>query len=519
MILKKHLLLIFVFAFSLIKAQEMPVSYAFGEKYSDKHKYSNLVSIANQKDGSTILVRSYYAGLILKPKGYLIEHYNKDLELISEYNYKLKGHNFVDGYLKNGQLFLLFLDYNHGTSSYDYTVHYSPLDAINFTEKNILSIPSEEVNFPLDKNYYNRNFSSGFTTSVLFNDDKSAFVISTHFKKRKVNQHYIYLFDANLNKLITHDFSKEVEEKNYAFEEIAIAKNLKRVYIIGKAYFKKKRFLAKERRFQYEMIQVSNSFSKTQTFDDPGKYSEALKPILTADNKLLCVGFYSNRKDDRYNGVGYFSINPQTLELTTKKYHPFSTQFMQDKFGKDAEKEIKNLVFKNLSITPENAIVFNAEEYFVTSNFKIDAGSGNRVKVKRYHYNDMVSAKLDASGDLVWTRNINKSEVTQHDEAYVSYSTYIKGEDSYFFISTASEQPEQLGKDRIIFRQGFSRNRNVFLIKLDAKGDMSYEKIIDDKDARLPLMVSKPLIVPEDDTVFFYAKRGNKKQLVKVIFE
>ncbi len=519
MILKKHFILLFLFAFSIAKAQEMPVSYAFGEKYNDKHKYSNLVSIANEANGGTVLVRSYYGGLILKPKGYLIEHYNKDLELISEFNYKLKGHNFVDGYLKNGRLHLLFLDYNLSKGSYDYVVHSSSLNNIDFIEKTILSIPSAEVDFPLDKNYYNRNFSSGFTTSVLFNDDKSAFVISTHFKKRKVNQHFIYLFDADLNKVITHDFSKEVEEKNYAFEEIAIAKNLKQVYIIGKAYFKKKRFGAKERKFQYEMIQVSNSFSKIQTFDDDGKYSEGLKPILSEDNKLFCVGFYSNRKDNRYNGVGYFNVDPGTLEITTKKYHPFSTQFMQDKFGKNEEKEIKNLVFKNLSITPENNIIFNAEEYFVTSNYKIEAGSGNRVKVKRYHYNDMVSAKLDASGDLLWTRNINKSEVTQHDEAYVSYSTYIKGEDSYFFISTASENPEQLGKDRIIFRQGFSRNRNVFLIKLDAKGDMSYEKIIDDKDARLPLMVSKPLIVPTEDTVFFYAKRGNKKQLAKVVFK
>jgi len=519
MILKKHLILTLLFAFGISKAQQMPVSYEFGEKYNDKHKYSNLVAITDEGNGGTVLVRSYYGGLVLKPKGYLIEHYNKDLELVTEYNYKLKGHNFVDGYIKNGKLHLLFLDYDQGSQAYKYIMHSSSLNAINFIEKTILSIPSAEVDFPLDKNYYNRNFSSGFTTSVLFNDNKSAFVISTHFKKRKINQHFIYLFDADLNKIITHNFSKEVEEKNYAFEEIAIAKDLKQVYIVAKAYFKKKRIGAKERKFQYEMIQVSNSVSKTQTFDDAGKYSEALKPILTKDNKLLCVGFYSNRKDDRYNGVGYFNINPHTLEINTKKYHPFSLQFMQDKFGKDDEKEIKNLVFKNLSITPENNIIFNAEEYFVTSNYHIDAGTGARRKVKRYHYNDMVSAKLNASGDLIWTRNINKSEVTQHDEAYVSYSTYIKGEDSYFFISTASQNPEQLGKDRIIFRQGFSRNRNLFLIKLDAKGAMSYEKIIENKDARLPIMVSIPLIIPTDDTMFFYAKRGNKKQLVKVSFK
>ena len=125
-------------------------------------------------------------------------------------------------------------------------------------------------------------------------------------------------------------------------------------------------------------------------------------------------------------------------------------------------------------------------------------------------------AKLNTNGDLVWVRNINKTEVTQQDGAYASYSSFTKDNNTYFFISTAAENPQQISNQRIMFKQGYSRNRNVFLIKLDAKGDMSYEKIIDAKEARLPLMVSKPLIINDD--ILFYAKRGSKKQLVKVGF-
>ena len=47
-------------------------------------------------------MRSYYTGIILKPKGYYIEHYNKDLDLVGEYNYKLKGLDFVNAFVKNG---------------------------------------------------------------------------------------------------------------------------------------------------------------------------------------------------------------------------------------------------------------------------------------------------------------------------------------------------------------------------------------------------------------------------------
>ena len=188
-------MLFFVLCLGASNAQNIAVDYIFGEKYKDRYKFSNLLSISNDDNGGSVLVRAYYTGVILKPKGYFIEHYDKDLALISEYNYKLKNSNFVEGYVRNGQVYLLFLDYNYDSRSYEYVVHRSPITEMNFTEETLLSIPSKEVKNPLDKNYYNRNFTSGFTTSVLFDEEKTAFVISTHFKKGKNNNHFIYMFE------------------------------------------------------------------------------------------------------------------------------------------------------------------------------------------------------------------------------------------------------------------------------------------------------------------------------------
>ncbi|MBQ4913551.1 hypothetical protein J8L85_03825 [Maribacter sp. MMG018] len=495
-------------------AQMNDITYTIGEKYNDKYKYSNLLAIADDGNGGTVIVRSYYTGIVLKPKGYFVEHYNKDLELLSEFNYKLKNANFVNAYVKNGQVYLLFLEYNYNRKAYEYQVHRSPYTDYHFTKETILSIVSEPVTQPLDRNFYNRNFSSGFTTSVLFNDEKSAFAITTHFKKRKENKHFIYVFDASLNKLVEHDFSEEVEEKNYAFETVTFSEDLSNVYLVGKAYFKKKRFNATERKFQYEMVRVSASGRSVQSFYTPGKFPEALKPIFRG-NELLCLGFYADRKDNRYNGIAYFKLNRNTLNIESQKFNPFSQQFMMDKFGREEDKTIKNLIFKSMDISATGEILFNAEEYFTSTSTQANT-SGGRVMVTRYHHNDIVSAKLQANGDLIWARNINKTEVTQGDDAYTSYSAYTKGGTTYFFISTASENPQQLSAERIMFKQGLSRNRNIFLIKLDGNGKMNYEKVIDDGDARLPLMVSRPHIDKSKDELMFYAKRGSKKQLVRV---
>jgi len=495
-------------------AQESDIAYTLGETRNDQHRYSNLLSIAADGNGGTVVVRSYFSGIVLKPKGYLVEHYNADMELLSEYNYKLKDSNFVEAYVKNGQVYLLFLEYNYTKLAYEYQVHRSPFTEFNFTKEILLFIESDIVEEPLDRNYYNRNFSSGFTTSVLFNDEKSAFAITTHFKKRKEDKHVIHVFDASLRKLMEHDFSAEVEEKNYAFENIVFSEDLSNAYLVGKAYFKKKRFNAKERKFQYELVRISASDKSIQAFDTPDKFPEALKPVFKG-NELLCIGFYADRKDNRFNGIAYYKMEPRTLAIVTEKFNPFSEQFMMDKFGREEEREITDLVFKGMDITNDGHILFNAEEYFTSSSVQSNS-SGGRLMITRYHYNDIVSVKLDPDGDMVWARNINKTEVTQGDGAYTSYSSYTKGNNTYFFISTASENPQQMSAERIMFKQGLSRNRNIFLIKLDENGHMNFRKAIDNKEVRLPLMVSRPLKDSTKDELIFYAKRGGKKQLIQV---
>ena len=209
----------------------------------------------------------------------------------------------------------------------------------------------------------------------------------------------------------------------------------------------------------------------------------------------------------------YFKLNPTTLAIQSKKYNSFSEQFMIDKFGRETDAEIKNLIFKDVHITPAKDIVFSAEEYFVTQGEDISGGSTK--KTNRYHYNDIVCAKLNASGKMIWARNINKTELTQGDAAYASYAAYGHDDDMYFFINSG-ENPQKLSKERIMFKQGYSRNPNMFVIKIASDGSLSHKKLIDDKEIRLPIMVSKPLIKKATNELMFYAKRGTKKQLVRV---
>ena len=513
---RNFVLLFFLAVFSLIgKAQEMPISYTLGENYSDRYKFSTVLSINGNSNNETVLVRTYYGGMPLRPKGHFIEVYDAEMKLLRDFNYKYAGRYMVEGFVRNGQLYLLELIYKVEDEAYEYRVHQSPTDEFRFTEKTILSIPSKEVANPLAVNKYNRNFGNGFSTATFFNDAQTAFAITVHHREGKNEKYDMYVFGTDLKQHLSYDFSSEIVEKNYAFENIELSKDFKTVYFMGKAFFKKKRFTATERRYQYELVRVTENGHQTQEFNEAGKFSESLKPILVND-ALVVVGFYADRKDNRYNGLVHFKMNAQTLALRSKKYNAFSEQFMIDKFGREVDAELKNLIFKDVHITPDNAIIFSAEEYFVTTGK--DIGGGATKAVENYHYNDIVCAKLNSNGDMAWARNINKTEVTRGDEAYASYTAYGKDDEMYFFINSG-ENPQKISKNRIAFRQGYSRNPNMFVIKVDSEGGLSYQKLIDDKEVRLPIMVSRPFIDKKTDKLLFYAKRGNKKQLVKVLLK
>ncbi len=513
-VVRKSALLLSFFVFAILSAQDIPMAYSLGKNYFDRYKYSTVLTINADNAGKTVIVRTYYGGMPLRPKGHFIELYDKDLNLIEDYNNRYAGQYMVDGFVRNGQLYLLELRYNDDDLAYEYVVHQSPLGEFNFSENRLISVPSKEVMNPLAVNKYNRKFGNGFSTAVHFNTGKSAFAITVQHRKGKEENYSMYLFGTDLKQHISYDFTEEAVAKNYAFENIEVSKDLKTVYFMGKAFFKKKRFEAKERRYQYELVKITNDGHHIQEFAEAGKFPESLKPILSKD-KLIVVGFYADRKDNRYNGLVHFKLHSKTLAIQSKKYNPFSDQFMIDKFGRQVDAEIKNLIFKDIHITPNNDIIFSAEEYFVTQGE--DISGGGTKKVSRYHYNDIVCAKLSASGDMLWARNINKAEVTQGDEAYASYSAFGVANDMYFFINSG-ENPQKLSSKRILFKEGYSRNPNMFVIKLDGTGDLSYKKLIDDKEMRLPIMVSRPFINETDEHLIFYAKRGSRKQLVRVAF-
>jgi hypothetical protein len=416
----------------------------------------------------------------------------------------------VIGVITNGnEVSLIDFVYDKSQGAYICNALTSNMNDFNFKSKELFRLNSEEI-----KQFgflSGGGFDRDSGASMIINEDKTAFAVTVDIKDKKSETHKLYLFDSALNKKIDHTFKREIKDRKFIYENIDVSKDGNTLYLLGKVFTDEKKKKKDGGRYQFELTQITKDSEKTQVFDTEEHYSRSLKTIIFQD-RLTCIGFYSDKNDNRYKGISYFELDPKTLEIKKTKFNPFTEQFMIDKYGKDKDKELKNLSFRQLLVTPNNEIVFNAEEFYITVHTYSSPNGGMQTRTI-YHYDDIVSAKINSAGDIVWARNINKRQATSGDESYISYTSTVKGDDTFFFINTG-EKVKKLSKDRIQFGQTSTKKSNFNVIKITPNGDFDYQELLDDKDNEVPFMVSNGAI--SGNSVYFVGRKGKKKQILKV---
>jgi hypothetical protein len=281
--------------------------------------------------------------------------------------------------------------------------------------------------------------------------------------------------------------------------------------LLGKVYTDEGKKKKEGAKYQYELTRITGTDSKTQVFDTQERFAGSLRAHYVND-KIACIGFYADRKDWALKGVCYFELDPSTLDIKKTVYNPFTEQFILDKYGKDKKnREVGNLWLRGMFVTENGDIVINAEEFYFVQYY-VNTPNGGYWRTE-YHYEDIVSVKLDREGQMIWARNINKKQVTSGGDGTVSYTSTVKGDNVYFFINTG-EKVKKLRRDRIQFGQTSAKRANLNVIRINKDGDFDYQEILDDKNNDVPFMVSNG--VTDGNSTFFLGRKGSRKQLLKL---
>jgi len=123
----------------------------------------------------------------------------------------------------------------------------------------------------------------------------------------------------------------------------------------------------------------------------------------------------------------------------------------------------------------------------------INGAMGTISSSATFNFDDIVIAKLNYDGAMIWARNINKKQSTTDDDtSYLSYTSTIKNDKTYFFINTKNKI-EKLKNDRIEFGQIRKNKFNLNVIEVNSSGNFNFHEILDDEQNEFLLWYQKEL--------------------------
>ncbi|MCT8339248.1 hypothetical protein MG296_04225 [Flavobacteriaceae bacterium TK19130] len=503
-------------------------SYSFAQQalniskstvFKDDKKHTELVLSEGDGNGGVLTVRMYYGGLLRAPKGYYIEHFDKSLNLISSTEIEIEKSMIEGAMIKDGNVYLFQKQW--GDDLFSINVLSSPLSKLKFESKELLSFDEDDMKKYFAVSIGIFGFNNGlaqadedFLGKLTFSKEKNFFAFNFDIKDKKNEVHRIFVFNDAFEKVYENDFTKAIKDRYFEFDDISVDDENGNVYMLGKEFENDSRRTKKKGKinYHYELIKLSPEGETSISFKTEEHFVASLT-TLKANSHLSCVGFYSDRSENRYKGVVRFDIDPETMRMKNTSFQPFTKQFIIDKYGKEKQKELRSLRYRGVFMEANTGdIIVNAEEYFVRTHYNGRTGAHTTT----YHFNDIVSTKIGADGNLIWARNINKRQAANapyfNTESYTS--TYHNGK-VYIFLN-GSKKVKKIRNDRIEFRDKRAKKLNLYSLVIDAKGNFDYEIIQTDKQLEFPMYVSQGTIMDDGAAVVFLGRKKRNKQLIKI---
>lgn len=519
------LLFLFVLGFcSPIVGQSSLYETVKSEVFKDKKKHSQLVFAQEDGDGGLVTVRMYFGGLMRTPKGYYIEHFDKDLKLLADTELEIDKNYIKEILVKDGQLHLVEFVSNKDADTYDYNVLSASLKDLSFSSRNIYSLDEENI-----KKYFGvgigvflianglNQMDSGEIGEVLFSEGKNFMVINFDIKDKENATHRVVVFDSNFEQVYDQELVSDTKDRLFAYNDVVIDDLNGAVYFLGKKFESNSTRSKKKGKinYHYELHRLSAQGQEKVAFDSGENFLGSLT-LVNKNDRLVCIGLYSEKNKNKFKGVAYYALDPTDLKVTNSSFNAFTDQFMNDKYGKSKDgKELRNISFKGVFMDKNGDVTFTGEEFFITQHTSNSMNGGMRTTT-RYHYNDIICAKISSSGEMLWARNINKSQVTLGNlRAYLSFTPTEKEGKVHFFIN-CSDKLRKLSNDRISFKQAKTKKANLYAIVLDQDGNFEFEKVVDDKDSEVTFHTNDGIVTTDRAEVVFVGSKKKNKQLLKI---
>lgn len=497
----------------------------------DKKKHSKLVFSCSNDDGGVLIVRQFMGGMLRLPKGYYLEYYDNDLNLIASHEMEIDDSGIKNIFIKNNQVNIIEYRKNKDDNTNDYYLLTADPSKLEFSDKKLFSIDRKDVKKPF---FVGIGFIPLSNIGKVDHDPTGEVQVSTNnefiafnfdIKDDKKETHQIIVYNSNWEKVIDETIQENIKDKYFQYNSFSVSDVDGSVYYLGKAY-KNDSFRDKvkgEINYDYKVYKVSSDGTLGSSFKTENHYIQSMTIVLKG-NKLYTLGSYSDRDSDDYKGICFFDLNPETLNIENSTFNEFTEQFMIDKYGerkgkrkKKKNKELPYLTYRDFIIDQNGDIYFNAEEYYISVHTRTDS-NGRTSTYYMHHYNDIYTCKLNSSGEMQWIRTINKAQVTTGGSiSYLSFSATVVNGNMYLFLN-GGDEVKKLKDDRIHFKQKKVKKLNLYVIEIKPDGSFNYEIIVGDKDSQMTYKTKYGVMSEDGNSILFEGNKKKEKQILKLSF-
>jgi len=518
-----------------------PVEITKGEIIEDETRHSNLLFAESDGKGGVVTLRGQSSGAFVRSRDpYLLEHYDSELNLLKQTTIPLNRGRIIDMILRDGKIILLEHRNHIEQNNIEYIAITKDLKDFTMERHNLLSAPnpySGLVNFMsnlmMDASEMG-GFNLDFPQFQRMGSETNYIVLYLPQPGRNNTGNRLVVYDLDFEEVMDVSFQHVRQSRTFMVENLAVDHETGVVYLLGVDYFSNNLRAIRRGRaeYLYTIYRLSEEGVTHNDFRPENKFVSEMT-LLLHPNGLYCIGGYSTRNNNAREGMAYFKLDPESLEIQKEKTSKFTKQAYVEKFGEgrgtrrhNRSRGIQDLTYRDFYIDHQGNIFFTAEEHTYRSRTRLfryrgfslsEPVTNPLVNENDYvlRYNDVLAGKIDPSGNLKWMRTINKKQNTRRSEkAFLSYSTIVKNGKMYLFFNSAPGVREKRD-GRNFFRPSNVRRSNLYMVEVNGQGPMEYRKLIGHRESRLSYKIFQGAS-SGGTKLFVEGQRRNEKQILKL---
>ncbi|HMJ48191.1 MAG TPA: hypothetical protein VK498_12740 [Ferruginibacter sp.] len=322
--------------------------------------------------------------------------------------------------------------------------------------------------------------------------------------KKNYDKIGLYVFDDNMKKLWGSEFTMPYTEAIMDNSDFSIDSH-GNAYMLAKVYDSEKRKEVDKETgkagYHYEVLKFIKDNKKiintTISIDDYFIREASLIENSLHDMVIACT--YSKKSKGTGTDGIFLAIMDQGGKISNYKkgYYEFPLAELEKfesarskrKMGRKDDYEAPNLKVRDVVVESDGSVFISCEEYYVVARTYSD-GKGYSRTTYTYYYEDILGAKINATGNFEWLRKIPKKQSGTRGRGTMSFKL-ISDATGYYFLYLDNKKNMELEEDEVPKYHVDGFGGQVVVSKVDNKGVVTKELVFDTREEDVMLYPSQ----------------------------